>query len=180
MKRKGSYSAAHFAARVALSAALIAVFAMIAIPFFVPFTLQTLALYLVIYTFGARVGLAASAVYTALGLVGLPVFAGFSGGVGKLVEPSGGFIIGLVLAAAVSLLVDTITSSRATVLASALSLAALFASGALVLAVLYSDGTLSSALALIALYILPYLIPDVIKIVLAALIARRLKRHIKI
>lgn len=66
----------------------------------VPITGQTLAVLLVGSALGARRGALSMLVYALLGVVGLPVFAGGSAGVGVLVSPSGGYIVGFVTAAA--------------------------------------------------------------------------------
>ena len=73
---------------IAMGAALIAVCSWISVPALlptgVPFTLQTFAVCLLAALFGWRLGLVTVGVYLLLGAVGLPVFAGFKGGVGAL------------------------------------------------------------------------------------------------
>ncbi|ROP72811.1 biotin transporter BioY [Curtobacterium sp. PhB115] len=66
----------------------------------VPITGQTLAVLLVGSALGARRGAMSMLVYALLGVVGLPVFAAGSAGVGVLVGPSGGYVVGFVAAAA--------------------------------------------------------------------------------
>lgn len=66
----------------------------------VPITGQTLAVLLVGSALGARRGALSMLVYALLGVVGLPVFADGSAGVGVLVGPSGGYIVGFVAASA--------------------------------------------------------------------------------
>lgn len=80
----------------ALFAALIAVLSQISIPLpsGVPITLQTFAVAFAGFFLGRKYGLAAVAVYVALGAAGAPVFAGFTGGAYKLVNVTGGFIWG--------------------------------------------------------------------------------------
>ncbi|OQX29933.1 MAG: hypothetical protein B0D92_01095 [Spirochaeta sp. LUC14_002_19_P3] len=68
----------------------------------VPLTLATLFVILAGMMLGARRGLASVGLYLLLGLVGLPVFAGGSGGVQVLAGPTGGFLIGYALAAFLS------------------------------------------------------------------------------
>lgn len=84
-------------ALVAVFAALVAVFAALPpIPVGgagVPITLQTLALALCGLCLGPLRGFAAAALYVVLGLVGLPIFSGFSGGLGVLAGPSAGYIV---------------------------------------------------------------------------------------
>ena len=65
----------------------------------VPITGQTLAVFLVALTLGWRLGGAAVGLYLLEGALGLPVFAGFSGGIAKFAGPTGGFLIGFLVAA---------------------------------------------------------------------------------
>jgi biotin transport system substrate-specific component len=87
---------------VVLSGALLtAGAAQVSVPIWpVPITGQTLAVLLVGSALGARRGALSMLVYALLGVVGLPVFADGSAGVGVLVGPSGGYIVGFVAAAA--------------------------------------------------------------------------------
>ena len=64
------------------------------LPSGVPVTMQTFAMALAGYILGWRYGLASTVVYILLGAVGVPVFAGFSGGLGFTVSPAGGYIWG--------------------------------------------------------------------------------------
>ena len=79
---------------IAISAALIAICSWISIPTAVPFTLQTFAVFFVLLLLGGERGTIATLVYVLLGAVGVPVFAGFSGGIGILLGSTGGYIIG--------------------------------------------------------------------------------------
>ena len=65
---------------IGLFAALIAVCAQIQIPAAVPFTLQTFAIFLAVGLLGGKRGTVSVVIYILLGMVGLPVFAGFKGG----------------------------------------------------------------------------------------------------
>ena len=83
-------------ARAALFAALMAVCAWISIP--VPpvrFTLQTLAILTALGLLGGRWGCVSIGIYLLLGLVGLPVFSGFRGGIGALLDATGGIVQGM-------------------------------------------------------------------------------------
>ena len=68
----------------------------------VPISLQIIAVCLCSYVLGARKGALAVLIYVLLGLVGLPVFAGASGGASVLFGPTGGYIIGFVFMAFIS------------------------------------------------------------------------------
>jgi biotin transport system substrate-specific component len=65
----------------------------------VPITGQTLGVFLVALALGGRLGGAAVGLYLLEGAVGLPVLAGFSGGWAKMVGPTGGFLLGFLIAA---------------------------------------------------------------------------------
>lgn len=75
-------------------AALLAVLSQISIPLptGIPVTLQTFAVALCGFALGPGLGAAAVGVYLALGAVGIPVFAGFSGGIGSFVGMTGGYL----------------------------------------------------------------------------------------
>lgn len=62
----------------------------------VPITLITLLLYFSVYILGTKKAFISYAVYLAVGFAGIPVFSGFTGGVGKLAGPTGGYLIGFV------------------------------------------------------------------------------------
>ncbi|MDO5335387.1 MAG: biotin transporter BioY [Coriobacteriia bacterium] len=89
---------------VALSVVLMAVGAWVTVPFGpIPFTLQTFAVMFALFALAPVEALAAIACYLALGAIGLPLFAGFKGGLAALVGPTGGFLVGFLVAAGVAL-----------------------------------------------------------------------------
>ena len=79
--------------QIALFAAIIAVCSWIQIPMTVPFTMQTFAVFCALATLGGKGGTISVLIYIVLGAVGVPVFAGFTGGVGILFGTTGGYII---------------------------------------------------------------------------------------
>lgn len=87
--------------QVALFAALIAVLAQIAIPLpgGVPITMQIFGIFLAGSLLGARKGALAVLVYLMLGLGGVPVFANGKAGIGVLLGPTGGYLIGFLAGA---------------------------------------------------------------------------------
>ena len=81
----------------AVMAAVIAAVAPFALPIGpIPITLGTLAMYLAGYVLGGKRAGAAVLVYVLLGSVGIPVFNGFTGGLGVVAGPTGGYIIGFI------------------------------------------------------------------------------------
>jgi biotin transport system substrate-specific component len=81
----------------ALFAALTAVGAYLALPIGpVPIVLQNLFIFLAGLMLGSRWGMASVGVYLLAGTCGLPVFAGGMGGIGRLIGPTGGYLIGFI------------------------------------------------------------------------------------
>src|SRR5690625_2756695 len=83
---------------IALFSAIIGIFAQIAIPlpFGVPITGQTLAIGLAATILGSRHSTYSTILYILLGAIGIPVFAQFTAGLGVVVGPTGGFLIGFI------------------------------------------------------------------------------------
>lgn len=84
----------------ALMAALLCVLAPNVIPLApIPLSLATFAVYLAAAVLGAKRGTAVVALYLLIGLIGVPVFSGYTGGFQKLFGPTGGYLIGYLLCA---------------------------------------------------------------------------------
>ncbi|HIR40574.1 MAG TPA: biotin transporter BioY, partial [Candidatus Egerieicola pullicola] len=85
---------------VALMAAFLCIFSPISIPLpLVPITLQTFGVFLVSALLGWKRGTVAVLIYLLLGLIGLPVFSGWTGGFSSFATPSSGYIIGFLFTA---------------------------------------------------------------------------------
>ena len=173
MVTKKSLSALKMA-YISLGAVLIALCSWISVPATVPFTLQTFAVLLVCDLLGGRWGLVSVLLYLLLGAVGFPVFSGFSGGLGHLLGMTGGYILGFVLSALVMRLLPR--RRMFTLLSMALGLLACYAAGSVWFMQIYTQtkGAISLG-AVLSICVVPYLIPDAIKIVLACLISERLR-----
>ena len=79
----------------------------------VPITLTNLVVYFSLYLLGWKRGSLSVLVYILIGMVGVPVFSGFSGGLGKLAGPTGGYILGFLVMALVAGWVMDHSRSRA-------------------------------------------------------------------
>lgn len=165
----------------ALFAALIAVCAWISIPATVPFTLQTFAIFAALGLLGGKRGTVAVAVYLLLGAIGVPVFAGFQGGIGALLGTTGGYLLGFLLTALIVWGMEARFGSKTGVflLSAVLGMLVCYAFGTAWYLVVYArtKGAISLATAL-GWCVVPFLIPDTVKIALAVLLRGRLKRHI--
>ena len=165
----------------ALGSALMAICAWIAIPTAVPFTLQTFAVFLVTGLLGLKCGTLSVLVYLLLGAVGLPVFTGFKGGVSALLGTTGGYLIGFIFTAlCIGLFLKYLGRSLPVLLVSmAVGMALCYAFGSAWFLYLYTRSTGPIAItSVLSMCVVPFLLPDVIKILLAALLTQRLRRHL--
>lgn len=168
-------------AAVALMAAVLTLCAWITVPLGpVPFTMQNFGLFAALGLLGGRRGSVTVAVYLLLGLVGLPVFSGFGAGPGTLLGPTGGFLLGFLLCALVywALTARHKPSLKGMALAMLLGLLACYALGAFWLVAVYTGGGQLALGTVLALYVLPYLVPDLLKLALALVLVRRVGPHL--
>ena len=163
---------------VALMAALMAVCAWITIPVGpVPFTMQTFAVFAALGLLGGKRGTLAVVVYLLLGLVGLPVFAGFSSGAAALLGPTGGFLVGFLASALVywGVTAKWGKSLPGMALAMGLGLVVCYAFGTAWFLVAYARAAGPIGLwAALGMCVFPFVVPDLVKLALAWMLSRRL------
>lgn len=169
-------------AYMALGAVLIALCSWISIPAVVPFTMQTFAVFLVLLILGGRRGTMTIVVYVLLGAVGLPVFSQFGAGIGVLLGSTGGYILGFIFMGLTYRLVTGAAGRSRSGKVRWTEAAALV----LGLLVLYAFGTAwymfmyartqggAGLMSVLLLCVIPFVIPDLIKLALALALARRL------
>lgn len=167
---------------IALMAVLIAVCSWISIPAAVPFTLQTLGIFLALRLLGGAKGTVSVLVYILLGAVGVPVFAGFSGGVGVLFGPTGGYILGFLAAGLVYLLLEKVPKQGKVMdfLRMAAGLLVCYALGTVWFYYTYGVQNAMGIGAVLMACVVPFILPDAVKIVLAQLLAERLQKVLKL
>ncbi len=164
----------HDIAYIAAGVAIIAVASWVYIPVGpVPFTLQTMAIAFVGLALSPKRALCAVALYIILGAVGMPVFSGMQGGIGVLFGPTGGYIWGFVLGMALCSFIRTRQktmdlSVKMQVLCCVVLLMVTHALGVVWLAYVSNITVLQAC----AVGSIPFLVPDVIKVVLGASAAR--------
>ena len=159
-----------------------AVGAWISIPGPVPFTLQTFAVFAALLLLGGPRGTVAVVVYLLLGAVGLPVFAGFRGGLAALLGATGGYILGFL---ALGLLYTLVTAKLGEGMWSALlgcivGMAACYAFGTAWFVLVYTvqTGPMTFPAAL-GSCVIPFLPFDALKLALAMVLSNRVKKYIK-
>lgn len=162
----------------ALFAALTSVCSFISIP--LPFTpvpvnLATLSVFLAGGLLGLKYGTISQAVYLLLGAAGVPVFHNFTGGLGILAGPTGGYILGYIAAAFLTGLVINLFGGKLSwpvlILAMITGLAACYTLGTLWFMVLTGTGLAPS----LASCVVPFLPGDGLKILAAGILLRHLR-----
>ena len=170
-------------AYIALFAVLIAVCAWISIPATVPFTLQTFGIFLAVGVLGGKRGTLAVLVYLLLGAVGIPVFAGFSGGVGCLLGSTGGYLVGFLFTALVMWAMERLMGKKLWVLALSmlLGLVVCYAFGTVWFMLVYARTTGQIGLwTALSWCVFPFVLPDAAKLALALVLSRRLAAAVRL
>ena len=167
---------------ISIGAALIAICSWISIPTAVPFTLQTFAVFFVLLALGGERGTLATLVYVLLGAIGVPVFAGFSGGIGIILGSTGGYIIGFLFTGLIYILFTKFFKKNIVmkIVALVLGLAVCYAFGTAWFMHVYmkSSGEVG-LLTVLGWCVFPFIIPDLIKLALAVVISKRIEPVIK-
>ena len=162
--------------------ALTAAGAYMAIPLpLVPMTLQTLFLNLAAGLLGGPLGALSQIIYLILGFIGLPVFAGGKAGIGVLLGPTGGYLIGFVIAAYVIGRMVTLKKKPSfpwIALSMALGLIVIYLFGLAQLSIV-ADLSLNKSLVAGTGGGL-YLLGDVVKVIVAAIVTLKLRDRIRI
>lgn len=140
-------------------------------------TLQTFAVALCLLLLGGKRGCLAILVYLMLGAVGLPVFTGFRGGIGTLLNVTGGYLLGFLAWALVYWLITAVKGHRAVAMLLGLLTCYIFGSAWFYWLYLRVGSALGLGLILLKC-VVPYLLPDALKLGLAFLLASRLKRFV--
>lgn len=190
-----------------LTVALLAVSAWITIPFGpIPFTLQVFVMVFALIALSPKQCMVSLAVYLAIGALGLPVFSAMRGGIGVIMGPTGGFLWGYLVGAALALLVMQILGRRTDALSAAegrvtiqgasslgkakgvsrRDIAVSFIGAAVFIVIMYLCGWIQLMAvsgmgpgAAFATAVAPFIIVDVIKTVLGVFTARAVKRAIR-
>ncbi len=162
--------------QTALFTAIMIICSQIAIPTgIVPFSLSIFAIYFIALTLDRNQAVTAIAIYILLGVVGLPVFAGFGSGVGKLLGPTGGFIIAYpIMAFVVSSIVK---KDKLSLHIAALTVSTLVCYTLGTVWFSYSLGTdIRTAIITVAV---PYIPFDILKYIAAYYLAKSVKKVLK-
>lgn len=157
----------------ALFAAVIGIMSLISIPVQpIPLNMGMLGVLLAGGMLGKKYGTLSVIVYILLGLVGVPVFAGFRGGLGVLAGPTGGYIVGYVIIAFITgAICEKTRKMRYTVPFMALSVILCYGLGT----VWYCHILQSDFVSAVTLCVLPFIPADIVKVILAAIVGKKYK-----
>ncbi|MDD3031486.1 MAG: biotin transporter BioY [Atribacterota bacterium] len=160
---------------ISMFSALTVIGAFLSIPFSpVPISLQSLFVLLSGMVLGSKNGAISQLLYIFLGAIGLPVFSGFKGGLGILFGPTGGFLFGFVVS---SYIVGKIIENYRKI-----NILYYFITGLLGALIYYLIGIPQLSLITqigikesIMVGVMPFLIGDILKVLIASIIAVRIK-----
>lgn len=166
---------------ISLGVALMSICAYICIPAAVPFTLQTFGVFLLIGLLGGKRATIAILIYLLLGALGVPVFSLGSGGIGVLFGSAGGYMMSWIFIGLLSWAFEPyIKKSRAVFIAVMLvGLLLCYVTGTLWYVLVYArnaDGV--GYFSAMVTCVFPFIIPDVLKLALAAMLQKRLARFL--
>ena len=157
---------------IAVFAVIMAICSWISIPAAVPFTLQTFGVFVAVGVLGGKRGTLSILVFILLGAIGVPVFAGFSGGIGVLAGTTGGYIIGFL---------EKLPGKKSVmqIVSMIVGLIVCYAFGTAWFMIVYSRANGAVGLATVLGWcVIPFIIPDIIKIVLAYGLSRKLRKFV--
>lgn len=148
----------------------------IPMPFGVPFTMQTFALILTGLVLGSKKGTIAAVIYVLLGIIGVPVFAGFAGGFQIIASPVGGFILSFPLLTLAAGLAKEIRNNSKIfyILYLILGLILNYLCGIAIFCII----TKASVLVGFTSCVLPFIIPDILKAILAVTLSTAFQKRL--
>lgn len=167
---------------IGIMTTIITICSWISIPSAVPFTLQTMGVFLAVGILGGKRGTLAVLTYILLGVIGVPVFAGFSGGFGVVLGTTGGYIVGFLFSALVMWGMEKLFGRGKVVLVISMlaGLLICYAVGTVWFMAVYARNTGAIGLGTVLGWcVIPFIIPDLIKIAVAYVLTNRLKRVIQ-
>ena len=153
---------------IAIFTSIICVMSLVTIPTTVPFTLQTMAIFLCMFMLKPTDAIISVLLYILIGAIGLPVFSNFNSGFGVLAGPTGGYIIGFIIMPFMPLIIKN------KIAAAIVGLIICYIFGTIWF-IMFNTSGIKSIWKVLTICVLPFIIPDGIKLTLAYLLSRRLK-----
>ena len=142
-------------------------------------TLQTFGIFLTLGLLGGKRGTVTVLVYLLLGAIGAPVFSGFRGGLGALLGTTGGYIFGFMSTSILYCMMTSIKDTpRIRLIAMVLGLLLCYICGSWWYMTRYLTAAQTTLGQVLLKCVVPYLIPDAIKLTLAWILTSKLKRFV--
>lgn len=177
--RKGK---AYEVTEIAMFVVILIICSWISIPTVIPFTMQTFAIFLAICVLGGKKTSMVVFIYLLMGSIGLPVFSGFCGGAGCLVGNTGGFLVGFFIASLVIWGLEHIVGLNSWIRWIQMTVCIMicyFIGVVWYMAITQIPFYSETVMPIISVYVLPFVIPDGIKMILAYYLSKRIKIIIK-
>ena len=171
---KGNKARAYSLTITALMAALICIVSPFTIPIGpVPIGFANMVIFLAVILLGWKRGTLSVLIFELIGFVGVPVFSGFTGGAGKLLGPTGGYIVGYVIMAVIAgIIIEKAKGKKLLwLLAMVIGTVVLYAFGTVWFA--YQAGI--TVWAALTMAVIPFIPGDIIKIIIALFFGGMLK-----
>lgn len=161
---------------VAIMTALTCILAPFSLPIGpVPISLTNLVIYFSLYLLGWKLGTLSYVIYLLIGLVGVPVFSGFTAGPAKLFGPTGGYLIGFIpMAIIAGIVIDKFSQRWIQILGMIVGTAICYAFGTAWFCI-QAGYTVSAAL---AVCVIPFIPADLIKMVIAMIIGPEIRKRL--
>ena len=163
---------------VSLMTAILCILSPVSIPIFispVPVSLGVLAIYLTAYVLKPVESLISVVLFLLLGIFGLPVFSGYSGGVAKILGPTGGYLVGFLFTVYISsLFIHLKKGIIFDILGMILGLALCY----ILVTIWFSYQQGKGFLASLLLCVVPFLLGDAIKIAVASIIGPEISKRL--
>lgn len=167
---------------IALMSAVICVCSWITVPIgAVPFTLQTFGIFLALRFLGGKKGTAAIIIYLLLGAAGLPVFSNFGAGIGKILGPTGGYMLGFIFSGITVILLEKFDTQNKylRIITDSIALFGCYALGTVWFYMFVGRQSGMSIYAVLSACVIPFIIPDIAKIAAAEIISLKMPAKIK-
>ena len=164
-------------AMIAVMTAVTCVLAPLSVPIGpVPISLTNLVIYFSLFILGTKKGTISYLIYLLIGLVGIPVFSGFTGGPAKLAGPTGGYIIGFIVMAVIAgLVIDNCHKPLIQLVGMIAGTIVCYLLGTIWFCIV-ADSTFKAAL---GICVIPFIPADLIKMIIAMIIGPMIKKRIR-
>lgn len=163
----------------AIFAALTAILSQISIPLPftpVPINLAMISVFIAGGLLETKISAISQLVYVIIGAIGVPVYANFTGGLGILVGPTGGYIVGYIITTIIiGVIVKRLGNSiYSYTVAMVVGILGCYFVGTVWFMHITQNGLIEALL----MCVVPFLIGDILKIILSAFLVKRLKKYV--